>query len=109
VAIRAGKAMYCMRAAVVDRCTGTSRSSDFAALIISRFGKMPQGAVAAQIRQTADPQACPTIFPPGFSGFDYLRDFPGTQSGRTQSCQGGIGHNSWYGDGQVNALSAVTH
>jgi len=92
---------------------GTSMASPHvagvAALIISQFGKMSPGSVEARIRQTADPQACPTTFPPGFGGLDYLRDFPGTQSGRIQSCQGGIGHNSWYGDGQVNAFRAVAH
>lgn len=100
---------------------GTSMASPhvagLAALIISRFGnlnspqngKMRPGQVQAYIDQTADPQPCPTVFPPGIQGFDYLRDFPGTESGATQACQGGTGHNSWYGNGQVNAFKAITH
>jgi subtilisin family serine protease len=93
-----------------------------AALIISRFGnlsnpnngKMSPGSVEAYIRQTADTQPCPTAFALGIpigippAPAVYL-NFTGTDSGVVQKCQGGTGHNSWYGDGQVNALSAVTH
>jgi hypothetical protein len=71
-----------------------------AALIRSKFGGIPQGAVAAKIGQTADPLACPPnpfLFPA----------FP-RPSGDPQTCEGGIGHNSFYGSGQVNALSAVS-
>ena len=32
----------------------------------------------------------------------------GVNSHLVQSCQGGAGYNSWYGNGQVNALSAVS-
>jgi lantibiotic leader peptide-processing serine protease len=82
-----------------------------AALIVSRFGdtsnpqngKMRPGQVAALLSQTADPQACPTMLPPRYLAFT------GTNSGATQSCQGGPGHNSWYGNGQVDALNAITH
>ena len=86
---------------------GTSMASPHvagvAALIISRFGKMPPGAVEAYIRQTADPQPCPSALPPGYDAF------VSASNGAPQVCQGGTGHNSWYGDGQANALSAVTH
>jgi subtilisin family serine protease len=84
---------------------GTSMASPHvagvAALIISRFGKMSPGPVAARIGQTADPQACPSALPPGYAAFT-------RPDGTPQQCQGGVGHNSWYGSGQVNALSAVT-
>jgi subtilisin family serine protease len=81
-----------------------------AALIVSRYGdtknpqngKMRPGSVAAVLSQTADPQACPDTLPPG-----YLT-FTGVNSGAVQECQGGAGHNSWYGNGQADALNAVT-
>ena len=65
-----------------------------AALIISRFGdlqnpqngKMRPQQVQAYVEQTADPQPC---------------DEP--------NCYGGPGYNAYYGHGQVNAFSAVTH
>ena len=69
-----------------------------AALTISQFGKMPQGAVQAMLTGTADPMACPpNPFNPGGAGrlaCDLCwRD----------------GYNGFYGHGQVNALNAVTH
>jgi subtilisin family serine protease len=82
-----------------------------AALIISRFGKlvnpndatMNPGQVSAMVQSTADPQPCPATLPAG-----YL-DFLGADDEQVQTCQGGPGQNSWYGSGQVNAWSAVTH
>jgi lantibiotic leader peptide-processing serine protease len=82
-----------------------------AALIISRYGdshnpqngKLRPGQVEALLQQTADPQTCPTTLPPGYAAF------VGTQSGTPQACQGGAGHTSWYGAGQVDAFNAVTH
>jgi subtilisin family serine protease len=94
---------------------GTSMASPHAAgvaaLIISRFGdlstpqngKMRPDQVAAILSQTADPQPCPSSLPAGYEAFT------GVNSGQPQTCQGGPGHNSWYGNGQINALSAVTH
>jgi len=81
---------------------GTSMASPHvagvAALILSEFGKMPQGAVQAMMTSTADPMACPANpFNPGGTG-DWLA-----------TCQGGEGYNGFYGHGQVNALSAVTY
>ena len=81
-----------------------------AALIVSRYGdssnpqngKMSSGRVASLLGQTADPQACPNTLPAG-----YLT-FTGVNSGAEQECQGGSGHTSWYGSGQVDALNAVT-
>src|SRR3954451_14282371 len=80
-----------------------------AALIISRYGdlqnpqngKMRPGQVAALLSRTADPQACPNTLPR-----NYL-SFTGVNSGAVQECQGGPGHNSWYGNGQVDALNAI--
>ncbi len=69
-----------------------------AALVISQFGKMPQGKVAAMVTQTADPIPCP---PNPFN--------PGPPFIFEATCQGGNSHNSFYGSGQVNAFSAVTH
>jgi lantibiotic leader peptide-processing serine protease len=82
-----------------------------AALIVSRYGdtsnpdngKMRPGRVASLLSQTADQQACPNTLPPG-----YL-DITGVNSGAEQECQGGPGHNSWYGTGQVDAFNAITH
>jgi subtilisin family serine protease len=94
---------------------GTSMASPHvagvAALIVSRYGdtsnpqngKLRPGQVNALISQTADPQDCPSTLPPL-----YLT-VTGVNSGAVQSCQGGPGHNSWYGTGQADAFNAVTH
>lgn len=110
-------AVYCL-------AQGTSMASPhvagLAALVISRFGdtKNPQngtmrpGQVEQYIEQTADPQGCPTTLPNATSGSQAGRAYAtwyGANSGAVQQCQGGAGHNSWYGNGEVNALAAVTH
>jgi len=96
---------------------GTSMASPHvagvAALIVSEFGnldnpqngKMSHERVKAYLDQTADPQPCPTFLPPTYESFFGV----GTESGQFYACQGGPGYNSWYGNGQVNAFSAVTH
>jgi subtilisin family serine protease len=72
-----------------------------AALIASELGsKATPGAVQSLIRRTADPKACPA----DTSDYDF---FPAVDGGAPQTCQGGLGSNSWYGAGQLNALSAV--
>jgi subtilisin family serine protease len=90
-----------------------------AALIISRYGdldnpqngKMRPGSVAAKMQQTADPQPCPTELPltgaPGSSRATIPYAAATRPDGSPQECQGGEGYNSWYGSGQINALSAV--
>ena len=105
-----GAAFYCYQ-------QGTSMASPHAAgvaaLIVSRYGdskspqngKMRPSQVAAYLQQTADPQECPTVFPS--VPVPYL-SFTGINSGLVQQCQGGPGYNSWYGNGEVDALNAVT-
>jgi subtilisin family serine protease len=87
---------------------GTSMASPHAAgvaaLIISRYGHMPPGKVEAYMQQTADAQPCPVFLPPTYEESLGV----GIDSGLFFPCQGGIGHNSWYGAGQVNAFTAVT-
>ena len=85
--------------------------SGVAALIVSRYGqadgsgaRMSAGRVAAMLANTADPQACPNTLPT--TPANYL-SFTGVNSGAVQECQGGAGHNSWYGSGQVDALNAI--
>jgi subtilisin family serine protease len=80
---------------------GTSMASPHAAgvaaLILSQFGKIPQGAVVARLQNSADPQPCPP------NPFD-----PGGAGAWLATCVGGDAYNGFYGHGQVNALSAVT-
>ena len=81
---------------------GTSMASPHAAgvaaLILSQFGKMPQGRVQAMLTSTADALPCPV------NPFN-----PGPPFSFQAECQGGDGYNGFYGHGQVNAFSAVTH
>jgi subtilisin family serine protease len=102
---------------------GTSMASPhvagIAALVISRYGdlsnpkngKMRPGAVLAQLQQTADPQPCPTALPlqgaPGSSRANVPYANTKRPSGDLQECQGGPGHNSWYGNGRADAFNAV--
>jgi subtilisin family serine protease len=82
--------------------SGTSMASPHAAgvvaLILSQFGKMPQGRVQAALTSTADPLACPP------NPFD-----PSGTGALAAHCAGGSGYNGFFGHGQVNAFNAVTH
>ncbi len=88
--------------AVYAYLQGTSMASPHvagvAALILSQYGRMPQGAVQAIIDRTADAMPCPPnpFLPGGFSFFQ-------------ATCIGGKGYNGFFGYGQVNALSAIGH
>lgn len=98
--------------AVYEYLEGTSMATPHvtgvAALIESRYGPLSPGNVASMITQTADPIACPdaatlALYEPFPQFSTILLDQP-----RPQSCTGGRGYNSWYGHGQVDALTAVT-
>jgi lantibiotic leader peptide-processing serine protease len=75
--------------------SGTSMASPHAAgvaaLIRSRYPKMPQGAVAALLQSSATSLSCPANWP---------TDDP-------RQCTGGAGHTSFFGAGMVNAEAAV--
>ncbi|OGO26504.1 MAG: hypothetical protein A2Y54_03480 [Chloroflexi bacterium RBG_16_51_16] len=81
---------------------GTSMASPHAAgvaaLILSQSPRLPQGGAQAALTRTADPLDCPPN--PYNPGPPFL--WPAT-------CVGGGGYNGFFGHGQVNALSAVTH
>jgi lantibiotic leader peptide-processing serine protease len=82
----------------------TPHVTGVAALIESRYGPLSRGRVTAMVAQTADPIPCPDAVT--LALYD---PFPSFSNEEPQRCQGGAGYNSWYGHGQVNALSAVTH
>jgi subtilisin family serine protease len=92
-----GAATYCY-------AQGTSMASPHAAgvaaLIMSQHPTLNANAVAARLQQSADAVPCPT----DLSIYDF---FPAVDNGAPQSCQGGAGHNSFAGAGQIDALTAV--
>ena len=71
-----------------------------AALIISHTGKSG-GAVQAALQQATNALPCPDTR-------QHLRAVPAVNSGEPQECTGGIGHNSFYGAGEIDALKAVS-
>jgi subtilisin family serine protease len=84
---------------------GTSMASPLVAgvaALLESEGVTSRGAVVAGLENTADPIACPT--PDVLAEYSF---FPSVSNGAPQHCSGGTGYNSWYGHGQVNALSAI--
>jgi subtilisin family serine protease len=77
--------------------SGTSMASPHAAgvaaLVRGQHPNMPQGAVAALLRSSATPMACPATWP----------------AGDERQCSGGPGNTSFFGAGMVNAAAAVSH
>lgn len=70
-----------------------------AALILSAHGDMKPGPLSAALQKSTDALTCP-------ADLSIYAPFP-QNSGAPQTCQGGSGHNSWYGSGEVDALKAV--
>ncbi len=91
-----GSATYCY-------AQGTSMASPHAAgvaaLLVSRG--VASSAVGAMLQNTADHIACP-------SDISIYSFFPAVDNGAPQTCTGGSAYNSFYGAGQINALTAVT-
>jgi len=97
--VDASGATYCYQ-------QGTSMASPHAAgvaALVASQGTVKPGQIAATVQLTADPVSCP--IPTTVSLYAF---FPSQNNGAPQGCQGSSGSNSWYGKGQVNALSAVT-
>jgi subtilisin family serine protease len=97
--VDASGATYCYQ-------QGTSMASPHAtgvvALIMSQFPGISAGAAMSMLRDTADPLACPTA-----EQMTRYEDFPSVNNGAPQVCTGDIDYNSFNGNGQVNALTAV--
>jgi hypothetical protein len=72
------------------------------ALIMSQFPGMPTGSVIGMLEDTADPLGCPTA-----EQMTRYVNFPSVNNGAPQVCTGDVDYNSFNGNGQVNALTAV--
>jgi lantibiotic leader peptide-processing serine protease len=79
----------------------TPHAAGVAALILSAHGSMNPGPLAAALKNATNPLSCPDA-----DTLALYDPFP-QNSGAPQTCQGGSGHNSWYGSGEVDALKAV--
>jgi len=94
--VDASGATYCYQ-------QGTSMASPHAvgvaALLESASGKTG-GVLAAALQQATNPLPCP-------ADVSAYAPFPSVSNGAPQTCQGGVGHNGWYGSGEVDALKAV--
>jgi subtilisin family serine protease len=71
------------------------------AALIASMGITAPAAIAARLRNTADPIGCP----PDLSIYAF---FPSVSNGAPQECAGGVNYNGFNGRGQVNALTAVS-
>jgi hypothetical protein len=82
---------------------GTSMAAPHAAgvvaLIRANHPSMPGDAVTAALRQTATNMPCPSEIDPGVAFFE----------APLQVCSGGLGSNSFFGAGLVNAAAAASH
>jgi subtilisin family serine protease len=98
--VHEGGALYCY-------AQGTSMASPHVAglaALIASMGMTSPGAITGRIVSTADPMPCPTAEVLAMYTFFPSLDDPTV----AQACQGGAAYNSWFGHGQVNALSAVS-
>jgi subtilisin family serine protease len=97
--VDASGATYCYQ-------QGTSMASPHTtgvvALIMSQFPGMSAGAAMSTLEDTADSLACPTA-----EQMTRYAAFPSVNNGAPQVCTGDVDYNSFNGNGQVNALTAV--